>query len=67
MAKLYKTAAELKEFILAQIGIKVTIRADKSFGWTATPFVSTPHTFEDQIVLDRLLTELRRKYELKSE
>jgi hypothetical protein len=66
MAKIQKTDEELKNVIFDRIGVKVTVRRDDARGWTATPFVSTPHTSADLAELDRLLVGLRAVYTLKS-
>jgi hypothetical protein len=66
MAKIQKTDEELKNVIFDRIGIKVTVRPDEARGWTATPFVSTPHTSTELFQLDRLLVGLRAVYVLKS-
>jgi hypothetical protein len=67
MAKIQKTAEELKAIILDRIGIKVTVRQHVLLGWTATAFTSTPHTSADQFELERLLIALRAEYDLKSD
>jgi hypothetical protein len=66
MAKIQKTDDELKNVIFDRIGIKVTVRPDEVRGWTATPFVTTPHTSTELSQLDRLLVGLRAVYVLKS-
>jgi hypothetical protein len=66
MAKIQKTATELKDIILERIGVKVSILPHTSLRWTATPFASTPHTPADQHELDRFVIELRAQYDLKS-
>jgi hypothetical protein len=67
MAKIQKTAGELKELIFERLVMRVNILPHKSQGWTATFYSSIPHTPDHQRELDRLVIELRAKYELKSE
>jgi hypothetical protein len=66
MARIQKTDDELKNVIFDRIGIKVTVRPDESRGWTATPFVSAPHTSAELFELNRLLRGLQAVYILKS-
>jgi hypothetical protein len=66
MAKIPKTATELKDIILERIGVKVTVLPHKSLRWTAIPFTSGPHTPDIQQQLDRIVNELRAEYDLKS-
>ena len=68
MAKIQKTATELKDIILERMGVKVSVIPHPSRRWAATaiPFASTSHTTADQTELDRLVTELRPEYDLKS-
>jgi hypothetical protein len=67
LARVQKTAKELKDTILERSGIKVSILPHTSLRWIAIPFSSTPPTPEDQRELDRLVTGLRAKYDIKSE
>jgi hypothetical protein len=67
VAKIQKTAEEIKSVIFDRIGVKVTVRRDEARGWTATPFVSTPHTPAELLELDRLVRALRAEYFLKSD
>jgi hypothetical protein len=63
--KKQKTSAELSDFILQRIGIKVTILPHATQGWTATIYTSAKPTVNDRIELERLLKELRAVYSLK--
>jgi hypothetical protein len=67
MAKIEKTAVELKEIIFYRIGIKATICVHETRGWTALPHTSHLSNVADLTELDRLLVELRSKYALKPE
>jgi hypothetical protein len=67
MAKIEKTADELKNIIFDRIGVKATVRVHETRGWTATPYTLHQYTVADRNNLDRLLIELRDKYALRSE
>ena len=67
MARVQKTAKELKDIILERSWIKVSVLPHTSLRWIAIPFASTPQTPEDHRELDRLVTGLRAKYDIKSE
>jgi hypothetical protein len=67
MAKIQKTATELKDIILERTGIKVSVIPHPSLRWTAIPFTSSPHSSVDQQEMDRLVMGLRAEYDLKSE
>jgi hypothetical protein len=65
MAKIEKTAEELKNIIFDQIGIRVTVRAREAGGWVATPFSSYTYSRAERASLDRVLTEMRAVYVLR--
>ena len=65
MARIQKTADELKTIIFDRIGVKVTVRPHETRGWTAIPFTSTPSTPAELRELDQLLIKLRNVYLLK--
>jgi hypothetical protein len=67
MARVQKTATELKDIILEGSGFKVSILPHTSLRWIAILFSSIPHTPADLRELDRLATGLRAKYDIKSE
>jgi hypothetical protein len=67
MTKIPKDAKELKDVIFERCGLKVSILPNKVHGWSATPFSSITHRPSDKNQLDRLMTELRAKYQLKAE
>src|SRR4051794_34952292 len=65
VAKIQKTADELKSIIFDRIGIKTTVRAHETWGWIATPYTVHQCSRADLNHLDRVLIELRGKYDLQ--
>jgi hypothetical protein len=67
MAKIEKTADELRDIIFDRVGIKATVRVHATRGWIAIPYTSNQSNLADLTELDRFLVELRGKYALKPE